>query len=333
MNKNTLVQGGAYTSRRHFVAALTGAFSGMSWSQSGFPNRPMRIVVPFAPGGAADSSARLVAEHYTRRLGQQVIIENRPGASGNIGAKFVASAEPDGYTLLLGFDGTMVINPHVYPNIPFDTVNDFAPIGKIGDIGLLIVANPKLGAKDLRDVIALSRARADGLSVGSAGLGSTAHLMAELIKQRTGANLVHIPYKGAGPALIAVLSGETQLAIIGLAGTPQHVRAGTLQAIAISSAQRSKLLPEVPTIAEAGNPDLVLNSWNGILAPARTPRAIIERLNLELNNALADTVAREKLDSLGFTATLGTPENYADQIKRDLTRYGQVVKAANIKME
>lgn len=301
-------------------------------AQDKYPTRPIRIIVPFAPGGAADSSARLVGGQWTRLLKQQVVVENRPGASGNIGAQFVARAEPDGYTLLLGFDGTMVINPFVFNNIPFNTVKDFAPVGKIGNVGLLMVANPKLSVTSLSDVIELSKQQPNGLSIGSTGTGSTAHLLIELLKQETGANLVHIPYKGAGPAMIAAMGGETPLAVIGLAGTPQQINSGGLRGIAVSSAKRFKLLPQVPTMVESGLPDLVMNSWNGLLAPAGTSRSVIDLLNSALNKALQEESVLSSLEGLGFTATPGTPEAFSAEIQKDLERYGSIVKATNIRV-
>ncbi|MES2999587.1 MAG: tripartite tricarboxylate transporter substrate-binding protein, partial [Pseudomonadota bacterium] len=236
-------------------------------------------------------------------------------------------------TLLLAFDGTMVINPFVYAKVPFDTAKDFAPVGKIGDIPLIMVANPKLGAKTLKEVIALSKTQPGGLSVGSTGTGSTAHLLVEYIKQKTGANLVHIPYKGANPAMVGTIGGETPLAIIGIVGVPQQIRSGTLHGVAVSSSQRAKLLPEVPTMSESGTAELTLNSWNGILAPARTPRPVLDRLNAELIGALHDAVFKEKLESMGFAVTAGSPENFGEQIRRDLTRYSEIVKTAGIKAD
>ncbi len=323
-------------SRRRLLqvaGAMIVAAPGLAAAQPRFPTRQMRIVVPFAPGGAADSSARLVAEQWTQRFQQSVIVENRAGASGNVGAQSVARSDPDGYTLLLGFDGTMVINPFVFKNMPFDTVKDFAPVGKIGDVGLLMVANPNVAVRSLKDVIALSKSQSGGLSVGSTGTGSTAHLLIELLKQQTGANLVHVPYRGAAPAVAGTIGGETPLAVVGMAGIPQHIRAGKLKGIAVSSAQRSKLLPDVPTMVESGVADLVLNSWNGILAPAGTPKAIIDLLNAELNAALKQPKVVERLEILGFTPTVGTPQAFADQIDRDLTRYGNVVKTSGISVD
>jgi tripartite-type tricarboxylate transporter receptor subunit TctC len=243
----------------------------------------------------------------------------------------VAIAEADGYTLLLGFDGTLVINPHVFDKIPFNTENDFAPVGKIGDAMLILVAHPAVTAKTLRDVIALSKSQAGGLSYGTSGTGGTPHIAGELLNQRTGAKLVHIPYKGGGQALIDVLGGSVPLVYTAVAGALQHVKSGKLTAIAVSSTQRSSALPDVPTFIEGGISDFDISSWVGILAPAKTPKAIIDKLNAELNAVLNDPETRARLDVLGITAMPGTPAKFAAEIKRDLARYGQVVKSAGIK--
>ena len=298
-----------------------------------YPNKPIRLVVPFTPGGVTDTSGRLIAEQLGKRLGQQVIVDNRPGASGNIGTQQVASAEPDGYTLLLGFHGTLVINPHVFPKVGFDTLKDFAPVGKIGDAVLILVAHPNFQAKTLKDVIALSKSQSGGLSYGTSGTGGTPHIAGELLKQRTGANLVHVPYKGGGQAMTDVLGGNIPLVYTAVAGAVSHVKSGKLHAVAVSSAQRAPSLPEVPTFIEAGLADFDINSWVGLLAPAKTPKAIVDKLNSELNAVLNDPVVRERLVTLGISASPGGPERFGRDMARDLARYAAVVKAANIKAE
>lgn len=298
-----------------------------------WPNKPIRLVVPFTPGGVTDTSGRLIAEYLGRRLGQQVVVDNRPGASGNIGTSQVAQAAPDGYTLVLGFDGTLVINPHVFAKVPFDTLRDFAPIGKIGDAALILVAHPGVPAKTWQEVVALSQSQAGGLSYGTSGTGGTPHIGGELLALRTGARLTHVPYKGGGQALTDVLGGSIPLVYTAVAGAHGHVRSGKLKAIAVSSAQRSAALPEVPTFIESGVPDFVVTSWVGLLAPARTPAPVLQRLSAELQAVLSDPVVRDKLQALGIDASPGTPEQFAEQMRRDLARYGQVVKAANIRLE
>jgi tripartite-type tricarboxylate transporter receptor subunit TctC len=310
------------------------AGSGASaFAQSSYPNKPIHFIAPFAAGGAADLVARQVGAQLSKRLLQQVVVENKTGASGNIGTNQVALAEPDGYTLLLAFDGTFVINPHIFKKLPFDSINDFSPIGKIGDVPLLILANQQLPATTLAELIALSKTRTDGLAYGTAGTGSTQHIMFELLKQRTGSHFLHVPYKGAVPAMIDVLGGHIPLVGAALSGSLDYIKTGKLRALAISTAQRSKYLPDVPTLAEAGMGDLVITAWHGIVAPVKTPKPILERLSAELNAALAEPAVVDRLDAIGSIAAPGSAEQFAAQIKRDLARYGQVVKAAGIKPE
>ena len=319
--------------RTTLAALALGLGLGAQAQAPAYPSKPIRLVVPFTPGGVTDTSGRLIADQLGKRLGQQVIVDNKPGASGNIGTQLVASAEADGYTLLLGFDGTMVINPHVFPKVGFDTLKDFAPIGKIGDAVLILVAHPNFPAKSLKDVIALSKSQAGGLSYGTSGTGGTPHIAGELLKQRTGANLVHVPYKGGGQAMTDVLGGNIPLVYTAIAGAMPHVKSGKLHPVAVSSAKRATSLPEVPTFIENGVADFEANSWVALLAPARTPKAIVDKLNAELNAVLSDAEVRDKLNGMGITATPGTAEKFGDEMKRDLARYGQVVKAANIKAE
>jgi tripartite-type tricarboxylate transporter receptor subunit TctC len=316
------------------LVLLAGVFGACfaTWAQN-WPVKPIRLIVPFTPGGVTDTSGRLIAEQLTKRLGQQVVVDNKPGASGNIGTQMVAGAEPDGYTLLLGFDGTLVINPHVFPKVGFDPVKDFAPIGKIGDATLILVANPQFKAKTLREVIELSKSQASGLSYGTSGTGGTPHIAGELLKQKTGANLTHIPYKGGGQAMTDVLGGNIPLVYTAVAGASPHVKSGRLHAIAVSSAKRTSSLPEVPTFMESGISDFDISSWVGLLAPARLPRPIADRLHTELQAVLNDAEVREKLAGMGITATPGSATQFADQIRTDLSRYESVVKSAGIRLE
>ena len=318
------------------VLALTAVATGLpgaAQAQDAWPGKPIRLVVPFTPGGVTDTSGRLIAEYLGKRLGQQIIVDNKPGASGNIGTSLVKTAAPDGYTLVLGFDGTMVINPHVFAKTPFDTVSDFVAVGKIGDAILVLVANPEVPVKNLSDVIALSKTQQGGLSFGTSGTGGTPHIAGELLKVRTGANLTHVPYKGGGQAMTDVLGGTIPLVYTAVAGAYGHVKSGKLRAIAVSSAQRATALPDVPTFIESGVPDFVVNSWVGIFAPAKTPPAIVTRLNTELNAVLNDATVREKLRLMGIEATPGSAEQFNTEIKRDLARYGQVVKSAGIRVD
>ena len=298
-----------------------------------WPEKSIRLVVPFAPGGVTDTSGRLIADALAKRLGQSVFVENKAGASGNIGTHEVAVAAPDGYTLVLAFDGTMVINPHVFAKVPFDTLKDFAPVGKIGDAVLILVAHPGFAQKTLRDIIDASKKDPKGISYGTSGIGGTPHIAGELLNQRTGSKLVHIPYKGGGQAMADALGGQIPLVYTAVAGAIGHVKAGRLTAVAVSSQKRVPSLPDVPTFIEAGVPDFESSSWVGILAPAKTPRPVIDRLNRELTAVLTSPDVVAKLETLGITATPGTPEQFGEQMRRDLENYGKVVKAAGIKAE
>lgn len=324
------------TSRLLSIAALlAGAMLSplAAHGQGNYPERPIRLVVPFAPGGVTDTSGRVIAEALSKRLGQQVFVENKPGASGNIGTQGVAAAAPDGYTLVLAFDGTMVINPFVFASVPFDTLKDFAPIGKIGDATLVIVANPSFPARTLQDLIAVSKKEPKGVAYGTSGVGGTPHIAGELLNQKTGAKLVHIPYKGGGQAMADALGGNIPTVYTAVAGAMPHVKSGKLVAIAVSSRTRSPSLPDTPTFIEAGVADFDVSSWVGVLAPAKTPRPIVERLNRELVAALKDPEVVDKLAGMGITATPGTPEQFTEQMKLDLAKYAQVIKAAGIKAE
>jgi tripartite-type tricarboxylate transporter receptor subunit TctC len=298
-----------------------------------YPDKPIRLIVPFAPGGVTDTSGRLVAEALSRRLGQAIVVENKAGASGNIGVQQVAMAPPDGYTLVLGFDGTLVINPHVFPNFPIDVQKDLEPVGKIGDAVLILVAHPSFPAKTLPALIDYSKKQPNGLSYGTSGVGGTPHIAGELLKLKTGANLVHVPYKGGGQAMTDALGGNIPLVYTAVAGALQHVKAGKLVPIAVSSAKRVGSLPDTPTFIEAGVPGFEVSSWVAILAPAKTPRPIVEKLNRELNAVLTDPAIVERLATLGIEVTPGSPQKLADQIRDDLAKYGEVVKAAGIKAE
>jgi tripartite-type tricarboxylate transporter receptor subunit TctC len=318
---------------RKLIGWIAGAALSVAAQAQDFPARPIRIVVPFSPGGVADNSARVVAEPLSLRLGQQVIVENRPGASGNIGTQGVAQAAPDGYTLLLGFDGTMVINPHVFAKIPFDTLNDFAPVTKLGDATLILVSHPSIAAKNLSDFIALAKSSSRTWPYGTSGTGGTPHLAGELFKQRTGVQLEHIPYKGGGQAITDVVGGQIPLVFTAIATAQQYVRAGRLVGLGVPGAKRSGALPEVPTFAESGLPGFDVSSWVGIFAPAKTPRPVIERLQKELDTVLRTPFVRERYATLGIEPVGNSSQEFAAQVRADLARWEQVVKAANVRLE
>ena len=317
---------------KHTLVALFAAVSLTAVAQD-YPNKPIKLVVPFAPGGVTDTSGRIIAEALSKRLGQTVIVENQAGASGNIGTTRVAQSAPDGCTLLLGFDGTIAINPHVFAKTGFDGPKDFAPITKIGDATLILVAHPSVPAKDLQALVAYSKTVAGGLSYGTSGNGGTPHLAGEMLKQRSGATLTHIPYKGGGQALQDVLGGQIPLVYTAIAGALPMVKAGRVNAIAVSSAKRDAALPNVPTMKESGYPDMVVDSWVALLAPAKTPTAIIERLQRETAAALAQPDVRERLLGLGINPVGNSAEEFAAQWRADMAKYEAVVKAAGIKAE
>jgi tripartite-type tricarboxylate transporter receptor subunit TctC len=318
---------------RTLLAAATALGAALPAAGQDWPAKPIRIVVPFAAGGVTDNSARSIAEKLGARLGQQVVVENRAGASGNIGTEGVAKSAPDGYTLLLGFDGTMVINPHVFPKLPWDTLRDFQPITKLGDATLILVAHPSVPASALPELIAYSKRQSGGLAYGTSGTGGTPHLAGELLRQRTGANLVHVPYKGGGQAVVDVVGGQIPLVYTAIATAQQHVKSGRLKAIGVSSAKRAAALPDVPTFIEGGQAGFVVDSWVGVLAPAKTPRPIVDRLHKEIAAVLADPDVRARYEVLGIEPVGNAPDAFAAQIKADLARWEQVVKQAGIKVE
>jgi tripartite-type tricarboxylate transporter receptor subunit TctC len=314
------------------LLAAAGALAGTAVAQD-WPTKPVKIVVPFSPGGFADSGARAISDKLAARLGQSVLIENRVGASGNIGAESVARSAPDGYTLLLGFDGTMVINPHVFARIPFDTLRDFAPVTKLGDAPSLVVAHPSLPVKDMRELIALAKAKPGSLSYGTSGTGNTPHLVGEMLNQRAGIDLQHVPYKGGAQAIADAVGGQIPLSFTAIAGAQQFLKSGKLKALGVTSRQRVPALPDTPTFIESGLPDFVVNSWIGILAPAKTPRPIVERLQREIAAALKDPDVQARYAVLGNDPVGNTPEEFAAQIRADLAQWGPIVKRAGVRIE
>ena len=298
-----------------------------------WPSKPVRIIVPFSAGGFADGSVRAISDRLGARLGQPVVIENKAGASGNIGAELVAKSAPDGYTLLAGFDGTIVINPHVFAKTGFDSVRDFAPVTKLGEGGMIVVAHPSVPAANLRELIALARSRPGAFSYGSSGTGGTAHLACELLCQQAGISMQHIPYKGGGQAITDVVGGQIPLVCTAVATAHGFLKSGKLKGLGISSAQRTPAAPEVPTFVESGLPGLVVNSWMGILAPAKTPAPVVARLQQDIAAVLQLPDVRERYAVLGIEPVGNTPEAFAADIRADLARWGAVVKKANVRIE
>ena len=293
----------------------------------------IRLMVGFPAGGGTDAIARLLGEHLSQDLGLSIIVENKAGASGNIGAAMVANSEPDGYNLVLGFDGTIVINPHVFTSMPLDTIKDLTPIGKIGETILILLAYPKFEAQTLQEIITLSKQPGKVINFGSSGVASPQHIAVELLNQQTGSKLVHVPYKGGGQAMIDVQAGVIPLVFTAVAGGYPYIKSGRLKAVAVSSEKRAASLPDVPTFIESGIKDFVASGWVGIFAPTKTPRSVIDYLNKELNAVLSTPEVIAKLDTLGIEASPGTPEKFMKEIAVDFKRYGKVIQAAGIKAE
>ncbi len=298
-----------------------------------YPTRPIRLIVPFGTGGATDSSARAIADRLGQRLGQSVIVENRPGAGGNIGTRAVAQAAPDGYTLLLGLDATLVLNPFTHASVPFDTQRDFAPISKMGDFGLLLVANPKLGIRNMADLIRYARDNPTGVAYSTGGTGSTSHVAGEMLNQLAGITMLHVPYKSGGAALIDAIAGQVQLSFPGIAGATQYVRNGQLVAVGVSSSARNPALPDVPTIAEQGFPGYDAVSWVGIMASAATPSPIVTRLHREIVASLRDPVVIERFGSLGIRIIGNSPAEFAAEIAAELVSRKKTIESAKIRVE
>jgi tripartite-type tricarboxylate transporter receptor subunit TctC len=303
----------------------------MASAQEAWPTKPIKIIVPFAPGGGGDAVVRVLTEKLGERLGQSVVIENRPGASGYIGAQAVASAAPDGYTILMGFDGSLVVAPNMI-KAPFDTVNDFVPITKLNDATLILAAHSSVPVKTLKELVEYSKQQ-NGLGFGSSGAGTTTHLAGELLALRSGANLRHVPYKGGGQAVTDVAGGQIPLIYTVIPTIAGFLKDGKLKAIAVSSAKRSPVLPDVPTMAESGLPGFEVSSWYGLLAPAKTPKHIVDRLQREVAAVLAMPEIRERYLKGGFEPSGNKPEEFAQQIKTDLARWGKVVKDQNLRID
>ncbi|HEV2574948.1 MAG TPA: tripartite tricarboxylate transporter substrate binding protein [Beijerinckiaceae bacterium] len=298
-----------------------------------YPNRPLRLIVPFAGGGTTDVLARLIGHQLGLALGQQVVIENRPGVNGNVGTDAAAKSTPDGYTIVLVADGTVAINPGLYPKLPFDPERDLMPISRVALVPLILVAHPSLKAETIPTLIALSQEPSASLFFSSAGLGSTGHLAGELLKSRTGLRMTHVNYKGGGQAVNDVVSGQIPLLVTALATAGSFIEAGQLKALAVTSAQRLSGLPNVPTIAESGVKDFDVSSWYGIMAPAGTPAAIIDRLNGELVKALRNDDLRRKMQALGAEPIGDSPNTFAKILTADIKSWGQVISAAKISFQ
>jgi len=298
-----------------------------------YPSKPIRLVVPFPPGGGADTLARIVAPRMTDALGQTWVVDNRAGAAGNIAIEIVARAAPDGHTVLLTLNSVLTMNPNLYPNLPFDVQRDLQPVTQLSSGMYVFLLHPSVPAATVKELLDHTRARPGGLSYASAGVGSPLHLATELLKSRTGANLVHIPYKGGGPAVIATIAGEAQVTFASLAASIQHVRNGRLKAVAVTGSRRAKAMAELPTMEEAGFPGFVVTSWHALLLPARTPEAIVARLNREALAAARSTMVLEAMAREGMETTTGRPAELGTLIRTETAMWGEVIRKAGIKAE
>ena len=305
----------------------------MAVSAQPYPNRPIRLVIPQAVAGTTDTIARAIAEKLGPALGTSVVAENRPGAGGNIGTEIVAKAPPDGYTLVAAVSGTHTINPHLYENLPFDPIKDFAPIVLAGFTTNILIVRSDFRAKTLRELIDYAKANPGKLNYGSAGVGSSPHLAAEMFKSLTGTDIVHVPYKGSSPAVAAVLGGQVDLMFTGLTSAAAHVQSGRFRVLSVNSSRRSAELPNVPTAVEAGLPGLDLSFWIGLLAPAGTPQPILDKLMAETIKVLQQPDVRQRLTALGVDVVAEGQEALATVICEDLARWRDVVKKAGIKPE
>ena len=326
-------------SRRRMLAALAAAgASPLAWAQSGpWPNKPVRIVVPFAPAGTTDILARALAPELTKAFGQQFVIDNKPGAGGNVGAADVARSPNDGYHFLMGTVGTHGINASLYPRLPYDPVKDFAPVTLVAGVPNVLVMNPAkaeaLKINTVADLIAYAKANPGKLNMASSGNGTSIHLSGELFKTMTGTYLVHFPYRGSGPALLDLMGGTMDLMFDNLPSAMPHIKAGKLKALAVTSGRRSEALPDLPTIDQAGVKGYEASSWFGLLAPAGTPAEIVNRVQQETAKALASPGLKERLQAQGAIPSGNSPADFARLIDSETRKWAAVVKASGAKVD
>jgi tripartite-type tricarboxylate transporter receptor subunit TctC len=301
-------------------------------AQEAYPSRPIRFILPFPPGGGTDILGRIIAERLAATLGQPVVIENRGGAGGNVGAEAAARAAPDGYTLLLAAP-SLAISPSLYSKLNYDPVKDFAPVSLVATVPNVMITHPSVAAQTLQEFIALARSQPGALNFGSGGAGTSNHLAGELFNIVTGTKLVHVPYKGVNLAMNDVLSGQIHLVVIGIPAAAPHIKTGRLRALALIAPQRAPALPEVPTVAEAGLADFEVTTWYGVLAPAGTPRTIVGRLNAELLKIMHAPETKERLAGMATDPLTSTPEEFAAYLKQEIAKWGDVVRRAGLKAD
>jgi tripartite-type tricarboxylate transporter receptor subunit TctC len=315
------------------IAFMTAVLPGLDATRAAdYPSRTIHLIVPYAAGGAADSVARVLAKRVGEVIGQTIVVENRGGGGSIVGTEFVNKAEPNGYTLLLGQSGPISINPAVYKNLPYDPVKDFAPISLTTSYPYIMVVSPALGVKTVKQFVELARSKPGGLNYGTTGVGAANHLVTELFDNRAGIEMTHIPYRGTALAVADLLAGQVQVVFADPISALNHVNSGTLIALAVTSKDRSPVAPAVPTLSESGYPGFDAVGWHGILAPARTPPAIVARLNAEIVKALKDPETRALLESQAMQIVGSSPEAFASFIKRDIAVWKQVADQAGIEV-
>jgi tripartite-type tricarboxylate transporter receptor subunit TctC len=315
------------------LAALLLAHAAATFAQGAYPNHAVTLVVPFPPGGGTDTGARIVAQKLGAKWGQTVVVENKGGAAGMIGADAVAKSRPDGYTLLMGNIGTQAINPSLYKKMPFDPATAFAPISLVAELPLAMMVNPNVPARTPREFIALAKSQPGQMSYSSSGAGGAPHLAAEMFKAATGSFILHVPYRGGGPAIGDLLAGHVQLSFMTVLEASGHIKAGKLRALAVTGAQRVPALPDVPTLAESVLPGFNSISWIGVLAPAGTPRDIVEKISADVREVLAGDEVKHKLIELGALPAGNTSAQFGALIEADRQRYAQVIKDKKISVD
>jgi tripartite-type tricarboxylate transporter receptor subunit TctC len=325
----------AMTTRRNFCIALALAGLALAFDApaQGYPAKPIHFIVPYPAGGPLDTVARLLGAKLSESMKQPIIVDNKPGAGGNIGADFVAKSAPDGYTILMGAVATHAINPTLYASIPYDPVRDFIPVTQVASTPNVLVVNPSVPASNVREFIAYAKANPGKLNFGSGSTGSAGHLAGELFDTLAGVKMVHVPYKGAGPAMQDLIAGQIQLMFDNLASSLGQIKAGRVKALAVTTAKRTALAPDLPTIAESGLPGFDISTWFGVFLPAKTPPAIVEKLHAEFTRALAAPDVREKMLQLGAEPVGNRPEEFAAFIKSEAGKYAKLVKASGAKVD
>ena len=317
---------------RLLIALLAGLVS-LSASAQPFPSKPVRLIVPQTPGGATDVFARLIGQKLSAKWGQPVVVENRAGAAGVLGSDVVAKSPPDGYTLLVTYEGSQAVNQSLYAKLPFDSVKDFQPVATLAVTPFFFVVGPRTAAKDLKEFIALARAKPGSLTYASSGNGSINHLLAEMLKTEAGINVVHIPYKGIAPGMTDVIGGQVDAAFASVPSVIQHVRSGRLRALGVSSAKRNSTAPDVPAIAEAGFPGFNVNPWWGILGPAGMPKALVDKINADVAELLHTEDVVATFRKQGAEALILSPEAFLKELENDVQKWAKVVKSSGARID